>query len=157
EEAQLMSQIKIAVINESTVVKDADVTAAVHALQTQVHDHFAPAWGIDADLTIVPKTVRPPDGSWWLVVLDNADHAGAVGHHAVTNDGLPLGKVFARTTMIDGGVWTVTASHELLEMLGDPEINLTVFVQKGQQNAGRMYAYEVCDACEDDQFGYKIG
>jgi hypothetical protein len=39
-------------------------------------------------------------------------------------------------------------------MLADPEINLTVFVQ--QINKGLLYAYEVCDACEADQFGYKI-
>lgn len=152
-----MAQIKIAVINESTVIKDADVPAVVDALQSQVHDHFAPAWGVDADLSIVPKGVKPPAGTWWLVLLDDADQAGVLGYHDVTSDGLPLGKIFARTTKLDGGEWTVTASHELLEMLGDPEINLTVFVQKGNQNAGRLYAYEVCDACEDDKFGYKIG
>ncbi len=151
-----MAPIKIAVINESTVVNDHDIAVVVAALQTQVHEHFAPAWGVDADLTIVPKGIRPTDGAWWLIVLDDADQAGALGYHDVTDDGLPLGKIFARTTMREGGVWTVTASHELLEMLADPEINLTVFVQKGQHNAGRLYAYEVCDACEDDRFGYTI-
>ena len=53
--------------------------------------------------------------------------------------------------------WTVTASHELLEMLGDPDINLTAFVQPNPDAAtGLLYAYEVCDACENDQFGYDI-
>jgi hypothetical protein len=41
-------------------------------------------------------------------------------------------------------------------MLGDPDINLTVFVQDGDRPKGRLYAYEVCDACEDDSFGYTI-
>jgi len=50
----------------------------------------------------------------------------------------------------------VTASHELLEMLADPNINLTVFVQNKETN-GVLYAYEVCDACEGDTYGYKIG
>ena len=35
-------------------------------------------------------------------------------------------------------------------------INLTVFVQNGNHPTGRLYAYEVCDACEDDSFGYLI-
>jgi hypothetical protein len=40
-------------------------------------------------------------------------------------------------------------------MLGDPNINLTVFVQNSN-TAGILYAYEVCDACEDDSLGYQI-
>jgi hypothetical protein len=49
----------------------------------------------------------------------------------------------------------VTASHELLEMLADPNINLTVFVQNAN-TTGTLYAYEVCDACEDDSLSYEI-
>jgi len=54
-----------------------------------------------------------------------------------------------------GTSWTVTASHELLEMLGDPNLNLTVFVQNADTTR-TLYAYEVCDACEDDSFAYPI-
>ena len=151
-----MADIKIAVLNESHDVTDADVSKLVQALQKQVTNDFAPAWGVPADLRFVPKGHKPAAGEWWLVILDDADQAGALGYHDVTNEGLPLGKVFARTTRIDGGQWTVTASHELLEMLGDPEINLTVFVQDGNHPSGRLYAYEVADACEDDSLGYAI-
>ena len=125
------------------------------AFQTQVHRDFAPAWGIDADLTFVPKGATPASGSWWLTVLDDSDQAGALGYHETTNEGLPLGKAFAKTATQDNVAWTVTASHELLEMLADPEINLTVFVQP-TGNTGTLYAYEVCDACEDDSLGYQI-
>lgn len=151
-----MSTIQVAVINESTVLTGNQVSAAVPALQSQVHDHFAPAWGIDADLTFVPSGSQPAAGSWWLVILDNSDQAGALGYHDVTSEGLPLGKVFAGSDLQYGYEWTVTASHELLEMLADPEINLTVFVQSAVDK-GILYAYEVCDACEADQFGYQIG
>jgi hypothetical protein len=151
-----MANIRIAVINASTVLTDDQVQAAVPALQTQVHRDFASAWGIDADLSFVPSGASPDPGLWWLTVLDNSDQAGALGYHDVTDQGLPLGKVFAGTDLQYGDQWTVTASHELLEMLADPEINLTVFVQPSQQ-AGTLYAYEVCDACEADQLGYDIG
>ncbi len=150
-----MAEIKVAVINASSVLTDAEVQAAVPALQTQVHRDFYPPWGVDADLTFVPKGHQPPAGSWWLAILDNSDQAGALGYHDVTSEGLPLGKVFAGTDKQYGYIWTVTASHELLEMLGDPEINLTVFIQKNARS-GELYAYEVCDACEADQFGYQI-
>ncbi|HMG34590.1 MAG TPA: hypothetical protein VKM94_11680 [Blastocatellia bacterium] len=149
-----MANTKIAVINSSTVLSDNQIQAALPALQTQIHRDFAPAWGVDADLVFVPKKQKPAPGMWWLVVLDDTDEATALGYHDVTNQGLPLGKVFAGTDLKFGNEWTVTMSHELLEMLVDPEINLTVFVES--QPGGRLYAYEVCDACEADNLAYKI-
>lgn len=150
-----MANIKIAVMNASTVVTDdKQVQKVVDALQTQVSRDFAPAWGIDADLRFVPKGSKPQPGEWWLVILDNSDQAGALGYHDLTSQGLPLGKVFAKSDMAFGEQWSGTASHELLEMLGDPNINLTVFEES--TSGGRLYAYEVCDACEAEQFGYKI-
>jgi hypothetical protein len=147
--------IQISVINESTVLADADVVPVVAALQKQVTNDFRPVWGTDAELTIVPKGTTPASGSWWLVMLDDSDQANALGYHDLTTEGLPIGKVFAASDLKAGTSWTVTASHELLEMLGDPNINLTVFVQN-TNTAGTLYAYEVCDACEDDSLGYQI-
>jgi hypothetical protein len=147
--------IQISVINESTVLADADVVPVVAALQKQVTNDFGPVWGTAAQLTIVPKGNQPPTGSWWLVLLDDSDQANALGYHDLTSEGLPIGKVFVGSDLKAGTSWTVTASHELLEMLGDPDINLTVFVQNNN-TAGILYAYEVCDACEDDSLGYQI-
>jgi len=146
---------QISVINESTVLTDADVTPVVSALQQQVTNDFRPAWGTDAELTMIPQGTPAPAGTWWLVILDDSDQAGALGYHDLTPDGLPIGKVFAASDLKAGTSWTVTASHELLEMLADPNINLTVFVQDAN-TTGTLYAYEVCDACEDDSLGYQI-
>ncbi len=151
-----MAQIKVAIINASTVLSDDDVEAALPALQTQVHrDFYYPVWGVDADLVFVGKGRTPPAGSWWLAIMDNSDQADALGYHDITSEGLPLGKVFAATDQQYGLSWTVTASHELLEMLGDPDVNLSSFVQTGG-NTGTFYAYEVCDPCELDEQGYQI-
>lgn len=147
--------IRIAVLNDSTVVKDADLQAVIPALQTQVHNHFAPVWGIDAELQFVSGT--PPPGAWWLVILDDADQANALGYHDVTDEALPIGKVFVRTTQEAHANWTVTASHELLEMLADPEINLAAIREEQDGAATALYSYEICDPCEADQFGYAIG
>jgi hypothetical protein len=147
--------IQISVINESTVLADADVVPVVAALQKQVTNDFGPVWGTAAQLSIVPKGTQPPSGNWWLVLLDDSDQANALGYHDLTTEGLPIGKVFAASDLKAGTSWTVTASHELLEMLGDPNINLTVFVENSN-TAGILYAYEVCDACEDDSLGYQI-
>jgi hypothetical protein len=147
--------IQISVINSSTVLTDNQISTVVPILQKQVTDDFYPAWGVNADLTFVPSAGDPKPDSWWLVILDDSDQANALGYHDITSEGQPLGKVFAGSDMKFGSSWTVTASHELLEMLGDPDVNLTAFVQTSN-TAGTLYAYEVCDACEADNYGYKI-
>ncbi len=146
----------ISVLNLSTALADEVVSNATRDLQTQVKRDFAPSWAVDADLLFCPRSGAPPRaGSWWLVVLDDADQANAVGYHDLTPRGLPLGKVFARTDAESGHSWTVTASHELLEMLADPWMDrCCLSIQNG---SSQILAYEVCDACEDDGFGYKIG
>src|SRR5690348_1485515 len=89
----------IAILNESTVVTDAEVQSWIPALQTQVTDHFCPAWGFGATLTFVPKSERPPPDAWQIAVLDNSDQAGALGYHDLTADNLPLAKVFAKSDL----------------------------------------------------------
>jgi len=154
-QGEVMSKIGVAVINASTVLPDNDVAVVIPALQTQVSEHLALAWGIDATLYFVPQGAPPPSGIWWLLILDNSDQAGMLGYHDLTDEGLPLGKVFARSDMVNGYNWTVTASHELLEMLIDPDINQTVFLQNAT-NGGTLYSYDICDPCESDRYGYPI-
>jgi len=74
-----------------------------------------------------------------------------LGYHELSSHGTPLGKVFAGLDMRLGTSWTVTLSHELLEMLADPWINWCA-----QSPDGKIYALEVCDAVESDESGYEI-
>lgn len=143
---------QILVKNFSTVISDKQIESALNAFQTQVTRDFAPIWGIDATLTFVPKTQALTGKQWLLGVYDDADQAGALGYHDITNIGTPLGKVFAKTTMDDGALWAVCFSHELLEMLADPWIGATVI----DAQTKRLYAYEVCDPVESDDLGYVI-
>ena len=146
---------KITIINESHTLSDEDVEKTISALQRQVSEHFAPAWGLDADLNFVAKGQQRPTSSWWIVILDDSDQAGRLGYHDLTPEGMPIGKVFAKADLDNHLSWTVTMSHEILEMIIDPELNLTVFAQDGP-TTGKLYAYEVCDPVEDDQYGYAI-
>jgi hypothetical protein len=148
--------IAIAVINESSVVTDTEIKSVVHALQVQVTRDFFPIWGINANLTFYPKGAAVPATSWQFLFLDDADQAGALGYHDLTSTGLPLAKIFCVTTVQDGGKWSVTASHEMMEMLVDPYLELCSFNQTGN-TVGILYAYEVADPVEDDSSGYNVG
>ena len=149
-----MATIRVSIINESKLVTAVEVQAAAAALQRQVSEHFAPAWGVDAALSFVAAGAKPLAGSWWLVILDDSDQAGALGYHDLTDEAMPLGKVFVKTAQDAGVKWTITASHELLELLADPAINLTVCAS--ENNNLVLYAYEICDPCQADEFGYAI-
>ena len=148
-----MAQINVSVFNQSKAVSDGDVSNAVAALKVQLARDFNPVWGLDAAVDFYPAN-QVPAGTWQLGVFDDSDQAGALGYHDVTEDDLPIGKAFAGTDLQYKSSWTVTMSHELLEMLVDPGINLSASAPLDRTL--RFYAYEVCDACEDDQYGYMI-
>ncbi|MGI0080828.1 MAG: hypothetical protein ACRECH_14545 [Nitrososphaerales archaeon] len=150
-----MAFIKIEVTNQSTVLTDAKVESVIPSLQVQIHRDFAPVWGIDADLCFLAKGGTPSPGAWMLGIFDNSDQANALGYHELSPQGTPLAKVFAGSDIQAGSNWTITASHELCEMIADPDIDLTVFVQSGN-TTGILYSYECCDACEADSLGYSI-
>jgi hypothetical protein len=145
---------RITIINAGKTLKDSEIERAIGPLQTQITEHFTPIWGIGADLSFVPGQTKAPPEAWTLVILDEADIAGALAYHDVANNGFPLGKVFSKTAKESNVTWTVAASHQLLEMLVNPRINLTVF--NSSRSGGTLYAYEVADACESDADGYII-
>jgi hypothetical protein len=120
----------------------------------QVDRDFGPTHGlISVSLKVYPaKGVTIPSNDWLLGFFDNSDVAGALGYHDWTAGGMPLGKIFVETTLLDGGLVSVDGSHELLEMMGDPEISTAM-----QVDSSTCYAFEMCDAPEDDQFSYDIG
>lgn len=141
----------IAITNASTVLTDDQVGAIIPALQHQVSFDFKAYWDLDATLEFVPSSEQLIEGWWQIVVVDNPDQAGALGYHEMTPGGCPLGKVFAKLDLDYGYHWTVTMSHELLEMLGDPWIDYAV-----QASDGSFYALEVSDPVEADSLGYEI-
>jgi hypothetical protein len=134
----------IACFNRATVPLGVDFDKLVGTLQQFLDQIFVPVWGTPARLV---KTAGFRNGTWALALLDDADVANALGYHDLTPDGLPLSKVFVRTTLGDGRKVSVTAGHEVAEMLVDPAINLC---STGPNN--RMYAYETADAVEEEEF-----
>lgn len=144
------SPIKITIWNQSATFSDADLLPLCNALQLQISRDFYPAWGVNASIFYTPSSKSPSPGHWVISLLENSDTAGALGLHDLTPDGLPLGKAFVATTKADGGQISVTVSHELVEMLGDPDVNLIA------QNNNILYAYETADAVEADALSYGI-
>ena len=147
----------IACVNMATADLGVNWGRLIDALDEYVKVHFAPIWGTPAKIfdagTINsgtdPKTLfdtlsQKLSGKWGMLFLDDADEPNALGYHDLTPEGLPLGKVFVRTILADHRKVSVTASHELAEMLVDPGSQMGAIGPDGQT----WYAYEVADAVE---------
>jgi hypothetical protein len=119
----------------------------IDALDEYANAVFAPIWGTPAKIINAGTGNIFPSGCWWVLFLDDADAANVLGDHDLTPDGLPLGKVFVKTTLADGKKVSVTASHELAEMLVDPGMQLGAIGPDGKT----WYAYEVADAVEGEE------
>src|SRR3984893_11725733 len=136
--------VTIACINKATVDLGVPFDRLTAALQTCYDQQFLPVWGYPVKLYNT-KTAKPSD--WQLVYFDDADTAGALGYHDLTNNGQPISKVFVKTTLKDGELVSVTACHELFEMVIDPIANLW-----SEAADGTEYAYEMSDPVEEDTF-----
>ena len=135
----------IVCVNKATVPLGVDFNALIAAMQKFVDDHVAPAWGTRAKLIRARGFVK---GKWAIVFLDHADHAHALAYHDLTPDGLPLSRVFVKTTLNDKKLVSVSASHELVEMLVDPSVNMVVMKPRSKL----VYGYESADPVEDLTF-----
>jgi hypothetical protein len=134
----------VAFVNLAKTALGVDLGKLVKALQKQMENDFVPIWGYPAKLYVADK---PKSDEWQVVFLDDADAADALGYHDLTKNGQPISKVFVKSTIAANQKVSVTASHELLEMMIDPGAQLWA-----QSTNGRFYAYEMCDAVEDEEY-----
>lgn len=137
----------ISMVNIAKTPLGLDFGKLANALQVYVSTHFVPRWGTPARVEAVPGK-KVPDGTWGLVFADDADQPGALGYHELTDAGLPICYVFVRTSKQAGEQISVTASHEIAEMLVDPGINLWA----QDPRTGIFWAYETADAVEATEF-----
>ncbi len=140
---------EIAVFNQATTPLGLDLDKLVAALQKFVTDYVVPVWGTPARLV---KTTGFKKNAWAVVFLDTADQANALAYHELTPGGFPLSKVFVKTIADDGASLTVATSHELVEMLVDPAINMLTT----GPDPKAAYAYEAADPVEADSLAFNV-
>jgi hypothetical protein len=141
----------ICIVNRSKTVTDADVKRVLPALQKQITKQFEPAWGWGANLKFNTKRY-----DMQVVIKDRARGGGGfLGYHI--KDNIPITYIFAKDDIEDAGEYTSTLSHELLEMIADPAVNLYAIGKfrdrLGRQRSG-LFGLEVCDPVESNY--YKI-
>ncbi|MEU2833449.1 hypothetical protein ABZ667_33110 [Streptomyces lavendulae] len=138
----LVSETKINKINPS------QITRVAAALQKQATRDFAPLWQVNATVDAFDRLEDVPVGYWPLIVVD--DVPDAAGYHTDEN-----GQPFSLIEFSDS--WSLTASHEMLEMLADPFGNRLVSGKSPHPEQGQArFLVEVADPSEADGFGYTV-
>ena len=145
-----MLPIQLALVSEVRGHDPGDVARVAAALQRQATRDFGPIWKIQATVDAFPRLEDVPVSYWPMIVETDIDTPGAAGVHE-DKDGQP----FALIAMSDS--WSLTASHEMLEMLADPFGKRVIPGKSPKRGQGRVeFLVEVCDPCEADQFAYTV-
>ena len=136
---------RIACFNRAKTPFGVDCRRLIAALQVYVDEHVVPVWGTPAKLVLSKGFV---EAHWALIFLDDSNQQNDLAYHEVTPEGDPQSKVFVKSTLADGSSISASASHELVEMLVDPALNLMTT----GPNPSWMYAYESADPVEEESF-----
>jgi hypothetical protein len=155
----------VAVVSLTSEVSTRNLMQAAAALQKQVTRDFTPSWGIPATVDAFEDLASVPSDYYHVVVFGDPreladqldveigeDRASALmtrferealqGIHLNAFTRQPFALVAASET------WTVSLSHEVLELLADPFGNrLIAAAHPLNPNQRVKYLLEVCDPC----------
>ena len=154
--------MRINVTNLSADVSDEQLQRVIDAISFQVANHFAPEWQQTVLLTKSRVDLqggqvafdRAVDAVIYLGTKINDPDSGAqqaLGYHNTNSSNVPYGFVYLDVCARSGEIWSVTLSHEVLELLVDPTAVTTVTNPATGAN-GNSYALEVCDPTQGDQY-----
>lgn len=147
----------ITVVNRSKTIADEKVLNVVRAINRQIKEDFEPYWSLGATLRLEGAVGGQPDklklpemrGDAILYLSDKTDVADALGYHEANCRGIPYGFVFTDLCKKLNENWTVTLSHEALELIGDAQGNLLVQgPHPSNPNKEVFHWFEMCDAVQ---------
>ncbi|MFF5444770.1 hypothetical protein [Streptomyces sp. NPDC012888] len=142
--------IQLALVSETTRnrITASQLTRVAAALQKQATRDFGPFWQVDATVDAFDRLEDVPVGYWPMIVVD--DVPDAAGFHTDDN-----GQPFSVIEFSDS--WSLTASHEMLEMCADPFGNRLVPGRSPHPEQGLVeFLVEVADPSEAAEFGYTV-
>jgi len=143
---------QLGLVSESQRVGMSDLMRVAAALQKQASRDLAPIWDISATVNAFEKLEDVPLGYWPLIVKDDIGFKAAGIH--LDKDRQPFALIGSAADLDD---WSLTTSHETLEMLVDPFGDRLIAGDSPKSGQGRVsFLVEVCDPSEAAQFAYTI-
>lgn len=145
-----MFTIELALVADTQHINCSQLGRVCAALQKQAIRDLEPIWGITATVDAFDALEDIPLGYWPIIVQDDINMPGAAGVH-LDKDGQPFALVEYSES------WSLTASHEMLEMAVDPTGMRLIAGDSPKSDQGRVeFLVEVADPSEAAQFGYTV-
>jgi hypothetical protein len=152
----MIERARIALIDVTGGIRFERLQRVAAAIEQQIRKDVGSFWRVDARITAMHHGDEVPRGVWPVKIVPDAHGHG--GFH-FDEDGQPYAHIGA------GPHWTMSASHEILEMVFDPLGNHmraapAIELRSGAVHNARgraRYLMEICDPCESADFAYKIG
>ncbi|HEY3655286.1 MAG TPA: alkaline phosphatase family protein [Steroidobacteraceae bacterium] len=151
----------ISIVNRSKSIADATVQGVIRAINRQIAEDFEPYWSFGAMLRLEGSIGKEPDkdkllelrGDAVIYIWDKTNMEDALGYHEANASGIPYGFVFTELSKQLGENWTVTLSHEALEMVGDSQGNLLIQgVHPTDPTVEVFHWFEMCDAVQSQTY-----
>jgi hypothetical protein len=156
-----MAVTQVVIVDQTHSIDTTLLHNAAVALSTQVTQDLPQYWpGIAANVTVAPTLSAVPTGAWPVFLVKSLPPGEGGFHQDKKNQ--PYAKVIASA---DDDSWTIDASHEIIEMLVDPNGNrmqssqaITISGNGVADGSGTFsYLVEACDPCEANNYAYDIG
>jgi hypothetical protein len=143
---------QLALVSESGKIKSGDLARVSAALQKQAARDLTQFWDLKATVDTFPSLEDVPIGYWPIMIMDDIGY-DAAGIHLDKNN-----EPFALVTASDSvDQWSLTASHEMIEMLVDPWGNRQVTGDSPKSDQGRaQILVEPCDPSEAATYAYTV-
>jgi hypothetical protein len=152
----------ISVVNHTDgEVADDELQRVIRAINRQIKEDFEPYWSLGATLRLEGRSTEDPThltlpdlrGDAILYLWNKLDVDGALGYHETNAAGIPYGFVFTPLAKQLGEHWSITLSHEALELIADPEVNLLVMGPHPDDRRRMVFHwYEMSDAVQDESY-----
>ena len=145
-----MFTVNLALVSQSKSVTLGQLAKAAAAIQKQVTRDVRQEWNVEATVDAFERLKDVPLGYWPVVIRDRIKYH-AQGIHLNKDNGQPFALVKYSEE------WTLTTSHECVEMLVDPSGNRLIAGDPVKPGQGRVnYLVEVCDPSEASEFAYTV-
>ena len=147
--------------NTQGLILDEELQKVIRSLNRQIKEDFKPYWNYEATIRLEGNSSQSIDrstnvdmrGDAVIYLWDETDVQGALGYHDRNYRGIPYGFVFVDVCDQLGENWTVTLSHEVLELVGDRNANLLVAGPHPKKSGKRVCHWrEMCDAVQTETY-----
>jgi len=145
---------KVQIVNKSKNLKKDQLEKVVKAINKQLERDFYSAWALIAKCSIAPvsRSVDDFDRGGVIFLVDQVSDDALGYHDVIKKNGVAYGYVFLDVSKELDENWSVTLSHEVLELVLNKHVNQYALGKHPKESRMVFHWFEACDAVQDQSY-----